>query len=401
MRILVLTPTFLPVVGGAELVILEIYRRLAGRHEVRLLTPHLDPSLLAQQASDEYDSLVNFPVTRYRDRVSFMQIRGHRLSRGAIPPFSVSALMATRRAVREWSPDVLNIHYLIPTGLAGVLAERCLGIPTVLTLNGRDAPGPGVPPLWGCWQRALLNRVSDATYVSAYCRQALYGRRPPRGQVIYNGIEIPPPPGDGEEIRRGLAVPPREPLIFALQRLAPEKRVDVLVRAMRRCVDHLGGGTLLIGGKGPEERALRALAADLGIADRVRFAGYIPRHDLGSYFLASDLFAFHSTFETFGLVLAQAMSYGRAVVSVRNTAIPEIVGEAGLLVDTGDWQAFGDAMAALLRDDVRRKRLGDSGREYVAAHFNWDRIAEQYEAVLMRAAAGRTRAHSSPLPAPR
>ena len=62
MKILVLTPTFLPVVGGAELVVLEVYRRLARHHEVRLLTPVLGAELVRAFGADEYDSLVNFPV---------------------------------------------------------------------------------------------------------------------------------------------------------------------------------------------------------------------------------------------------------------------------------------------------------------------------------------------------
>ncbi len=386
MRILVLTPTFLPALGGAELVLFEVYRRLAPRHAVCLLTPFLAPELIRDHASPEYEALVPFPVERYQDRVSLMRLRGHRWSGGAIPPFSLSAVSAVRDAVRRFRPDVLNVHYLMPTGLAGVVAERWLGVPTVVTMNGRDVPGPGVPPLWRWWQRALLALVTDVTYVSGYCRTALYRGRRGRGQVVYNGVEIPPPAGDGALVRRTLNVPAGEPLIFALQRLSREKRVDVLLHALRRCLDTAGVGTLAIGGKGPEEPRLRALARELGIEKQVRFAGYIPREMLGSYFAACDLFAFHSTFETFGLVVAQAMSYGRAVVTVRNTALPEVVGDGGLLAETGDWRGLGDAMARLVRDGALGRRLGEAGRVRAETLFNWDRIAEQYEAVLTGAA---------------
>ncbi|HEV8306503.1 MAG TPA: glycosyltransferase family 4 protein [Methylomirabilota bacterium] len=386
MRILVLSPTFLPVVGGAELILLEVYRRLARRHDVHLLTPFLDSELLRQQASDDYEALVSFPVERYRDRLSFMRVRGHRWTAGAIPPFSLSAVAAARDAVRRLRPDVLNVHYVMPTGLAGVVADRVLGVPTVMTLNGRDVPGPGVPVLWRWWQRAVLALVTDATYGSAYCRTAVYRGAPGRGEVVYNGVEIPPPPGDGGAVRQSLAIPDGEPLIFALQRLAPEKRADVLLQALRRCLDTAGTGTLVIGGKGPEEARLRALVGELGIDKHVRFAGYIPRAMLPSFFTACDLFAFHSTFETFGVVVAQAMSYGRAVVTVRNTALPEIVGEAGLLVETGDWRGLGDALARLVRDEALRSRLGQAGRARAERLFDWDRIAEAYEAVLSHAA---------------
>jgi len=385
MRILVLTPTFLPVVGGAELVLFEVYRRLATRHDVLLVTPHLDSTLLRDQASTEYGA-VPFPVERYHDRISFMRIPGHRWSGGAIPPFSLSAFSAVRDAVRRFSPDVLNVHYLMPTGLAGVVAEHWWGVPTVLTLNGRDVPGPGVPVLWRWWQRALLACVSDVTYVSQYCQDALYRGVCPRGQVVYNGVAIPPPPGDGAALRQTLGVSSGEPLFFSLQRLGPEKQVDVILRAMRHYLDKGGVGTLVIGGQGPEKAKLHALADELGLQKHVQFVGYIPRERLGAYFLACDVFVFHSTFETFGLVVAQAMSYGRPVITVRNTALPEVVGDAGLLVETGDGKSFGDAMATLARDEPLRRRLGEAGRARTEALFNWDRIAEHYETVLRRAA---------------
>jgi len=388
-RILVLSPTFLPVVGGAELVVLEVYRRLARRHDVRLLTPVLAAALHRDQGSTEYDALVNFPVERYEDRVTLMRVRGHRFTAGALPPFSLSAVGAVRRAVTDARPDVLNVHYAMPTGLAGVVAERVLGVPTVLTMNGRDVPGPGVPPLWRWWQRSLIALVSEATYVSAYCRDAIYGTDRGRGEVVANGVEIPPPPGDGTTLRAALEVPPGDCLVFALQRLAPEKRVDVLLRALRRCLDVGTAVTLVVGGTGPEAPALRALASELGIDKHVRFAGYIPRAALADYFEACDLFAFHSTYETFGLVVAQAMSHGRAVVTVRSTALPEVVGDAGVLVVPGDPIALADAISELAHDEARRRDLGDAGRRRAAACYAWDRVAEGYERVLARAAAHR------------
>jgi glycosyltransferase involved in cell wall biosynthesis len=392
-RILVLTPTFLPVVGGAELVVLEVYRRLARRHDVRLVTPLLAAALRRDQGSAEYDTLVNFPVERYADRLTLMRVRGHRLTAGALPPFSLSAIGAVRRAVAAARPDVLNVHYAMPTGLAAVVAERVLGVPTVLTMNGRDVPGPGVPRLWRWWQRTLIALVSETTYVSRYCRDAIYGAGCGRGEVIANGVEIPPEPGDGAAVRAALEVPRGDCLVFALQRLAPEKRVDVLLRALRRCIDVGAPTTLVIGGAGPEAPALRALAAELGVDKHVRFAGYIPRAALADYFEACDVFAFHSTYETFGLVVAQAMSHGRAVVTVRSTALPEVVADAGLLVPPGDPIALGDAIAALAQDGARRRELGEAGRRRAAADFAWDRVAEAYERVLARAVSGRERSH--------
>src|SRR5438105_1600584 len=176
-------------------------------------------------------------TSRSCPRVTLMRVRGHRWTAGALPPFSLSAVAAVRRAVAAARPDVLNVHYAMPTGLAGVVAVRRLGVPTVLTMNGRDVPGPGVPALWRWWQRALIAMVSEVTYVSGYCRDAIYGAGRGPGEVITNGVEVPPPPGHGAEVRAALEVPSSDCLVFALQRLAPEKRVDVLLHALRRCLD--------------------------------------------------------------------------------------------------------------------------------------------------------------------
>lgn len=386
MRILVLSQTFLPVVGGAELVVLELCRRLAVRHEVRLLTPSLPDSLVQEQGSAEYDSLVTFPVERYHDRVSLMKIPGHRWTAGAIPPFSLSAVTAVRRAVEAFRPHVLNVHYLMPTGLAGLVAERWMGIPTVLTLNGRDVPGPGVPALWRWWQRALLACVSDATFISHYCRDAVCGPGSHRGHIVYAGVEMPSGQEDAGALRRRLDIPVGEPCIFSLQRLAREKRVEVLLRAFHHCHRRTGRGVLVLGGKGPEEPALRALVEELGMDKQVRLVGYIPRQALGSYYAVCDLFAFHSTFETFGVAPAQAMAYGKPVVTVRNTALPEIVGGGGTLAETGDWRGLGEAMARVITDEPLRTRLGQAARERAKAQFHWDRIVMQHEAILAQAA---------------
>lgn len=144
MKILVVSPTFLPAVGGAELVILEVFRRLAEKHEVRLLTVDLKEEL-SVYFSDEYDEAVNFRVDRFKDNLSLAKLRGHRITGGIIPPFSISAISAVKESLREFRPDIMNLHYVVPTGLAAVAGKLSSGVPLVVTYNGRDVPGPGIP----------------------------------------------------------------------------------------------------------------------------------------------------------------------------------------------------------------------------------------------------------------
>ncbi|WP_035251948.1 glycosyltransferase family 4 protein [Desulfocurvus vexinensis] len=394
MRILVLTPTFLPVVGGAELLLLHVFRRLAARHDILLLTPHLAPELLAAHGNPEYDALVNFEVRRYADRVSLMRIPGHRASRGAIPPFSLSAVGAVVRAARQFRPEVLNVHYCMPTGLAAWAAQRLLGLPTVLSLTGRDVPGPGVPPLWGVWHRLVGRACAGRTYVTDYCRRAVYGPGAGAGAgvVIANGVDDAPPspPGAVAALRAELGVPPDGTLVFALQRLDAVKRVDVLLRALPLVLREHPRTVLAVGGTGPEAGALRALARGLGVAGAVRFTGFLPAAAVPLHMDAADLFAFHSTYETFGIVLAEAMIRGRAVVSVADPAIAEVVdhGRTGLLTPVGDHEALARALGDLLADPAQRAAMGEAGRAKARALYGWDALAGQYEAALARAAGG-------------
>ena len=121
---------------------------------------------------------------------------------------------------------------------------------------------------------------------------------------------------------------------------------------------------LVIGGKGPELERLRSLAHDLGISSRVLFTGYIPDQELPLYYALADLFVFHSTYETFCLSLLQAMAAGKPIVSVRSTAIPELIhhGENGLLVEPGDAGAFARSVLELLADVEMQERFAAESR---------------------------------------
>jgi len=141
---------------------------------------------------------------------------------------------------------------------------------------------------------------------------------------------------------------------------------------------------LIIGGKGEDIPRLKKLAEKLKISKHIVFAGFIPDKEIPVYYAISDLFVFHSTYETFGMVLAEAMNYGKAIVSVSNTAISEVVdnGRTGLLVPTLDYEAFAKAVLKLLNNEKQRDKMGMLGYEKAQKFFKWDSIALQYEKVL-------------------
>lgn len=386
MRILVLTPTFLPALGGAELVVFQVYRRLACKHPVLVLTPYLSKRILENNGSKDYDHLINFNVERYQDRYSFMKLRGHRVTSGLIPPFSLSAVAALQQAVKSFKPDVLNVHYVMPTGLAGLYAQKALKIPTIITYNGRDVPGPGVPKLWKYWHRFIGHCCSEMTFVSKYCHNAIFGVGNNRGNVIYNGVEDPKNVTKDQivALKSKLKINNGETVLYGLQRFDPLKRIDVLIKSIQLIVRKQPNVRLIIGGKGEDMPRLKKLAEELKISKYIFFAGFIPDEEIPVYYAVSDIFVFHSTFETFGMVLAEAMNYKKAIVSVSNTAISEIVDKDkdGLLVQTLDYKAFADAVLKLINNRDLRIKMGKHGYQKVQKLFKWKMIASQYEKVL-------------------
>ena len=387
MRILVLTPTFLPALGGAELVILQVFRRLAQRHAVMVLTPHLPHDLLDQSGTKAFDKYINFDVMRYHDRYTLMKIRGHKISLGLIPPFSISAVSAINSATKAFHPDIINVHYVMPTGLAGIIAGRIHKVPVIMTYNGRDVPGPGIPLFWKYWHRLVGSLCSDMTYVSNYCREVIYGKQAGRGHVIYNGVDDPVAvvPDQVADLKARWGIKnPNDRILFCLTRLSRLKRVDILIKSMPLIRARQPNVRLLIGGQGDDRPRLEKLAAAAGVSDRVIFTGFIPPEELPIYFRAADLFVFHSTYETFGMVLAEAMNYGKAIVTVANTAIKEIItdGETGVLVPDMNPPALAHAILNLLENQLLRKILAKNAQDKARRRFSWDAIAACYEKVF-------------------
>lgn len=393
LRLLVISPTFLPVQGGAERLLDAVLRRLAVHHDVTLLAAEPPARHAGALPTD-----LPFAVHRYQDRWSMERLRGRRWHHGYAPPFSVSAAIAAVREARALRPDVVLAQYAVPTGLAGLVAARAAGAPWVLSFVGRDIPGPGVPRGWGFWDRRMVAAADGVVYISDYCRLALFGDRSDSpGTTVGAGVSPPAAASaaDVHALRQQLRIGVGAPVLLSLQRLVAYKGVEALVDMLGRLESATaaagsGGASngaapvLIIAGSGPEQERLGRHAAALGLSDRVRLPGFVPDADMPALWAMADLFVFHSRYETFGLAVAEAMAAGKAVVAARTTAIPELLrdGIDGILVPPDAPEDFARAVAALLADPKRRAAMGNAGRERALEAFSWDRVADRYRAVI-------------------
>jgi len=133
--------------------------------------------------------------------------------------------------------------------------------------------------------------------------------------------------------------------------------------------------------EGPTSRKL----ADLGLAGRVIFVNDLTDDEVAEHYAEATICVTPSLYEGFGLPAAEAMSCGAPVVVTDGGALPEVVGDAGVVVPKGDSAALTEAISALLDDPARRAALGAAARERARGAFSWDIAARSYEAVLRRA----------------
>jgi glycosyltransferase involved in cell wall biosynthesis len=258
----------------------------------------------------------------------------------AAPLLAGSMTRAVRRAARD--ADLVHAHWL-PTASAALLAR----VPYVVTLHGSDVVlARRAPRLAGRVLRGARAVIAVSSALAAEAH-ALGAREV---TVIPNGIEIPPQPGEEAE----------PPYVLFAGRLSPEKGIEDLLAAA-------GDLPLVVAGDGP-------------LRDRVPGAlGWVSRAELERLLSGAAVVACPSRREGFGIICAEAMARGRAVVASAVGGLLDLVehDRTGLLVPPGDPAALRSELERLLADPALRERLGAAAREHVAELCAWERVTER------------------------
>lgn len=215
--------------------------------------------------------------------------------------------------------------------------------------------------------------------------------RRPRCEIIPNGVDVGPPEGpeDRSRAREALGLAPDDQAIGIVAALRPEKDHETLFRAVARLAPAHPKLTAVLLGSGAREAELRAAAEHLGIAERVRFAGYRP--DVRALLPALDVACLTSVQETFPMSVLEAMAAARPVVMTAPASIPDLVvdGVTGYTVPVGDDAALAEGFARLLGDADLRGQMGARGRARAQEEFALERTVARYEDVFAGLAAAR------------
>jgi glycosyltransferase involved in cell wall biosynthesis len=264
--------------------------------------------------------------------------------------------------------------------------------PSVLTIH--DLRSIERPETIGRWHGAYLRRrlrpsaraaaaiATPSTFVRSTVVEHL-GVPAERVRVVSAPVLPPPPPPHGHR-------PVGRPFFLYPAVTRPHKNHRLLIEAFAGVVATDPDVLLLLpGGAGTAEPVVRELVARRGLGANVRRLGRVPTPLLAALLREATALTFPSTYEGFGLPIAEAMAIGCPVIASNVTAMPEVVGPAGILLDPGDRDAWTAAMARVLADGAERSRLVALGRERARALTPADTARRQLE--VYRSAEARRR----------
>jgi len=234
--------------------------------------------------------------------------------------------------------------------------------------------------------------VAISRYTASFVERA--GVDPSRIEIVYPGYDTNRfrPLEDRLELRQKLLGERyRDQVILTVGNLVARKGHDTTIRSLPKLLQLVPDVTYLIVGDGPYRSQLETLATELGVRNRVIFAGRLADEDLAQLYALCDVFVMPSRaqldekdVEGFGIVFLEANACAKPVIGGRSGGVPEAIvdGVTGLLVDPNDSGELADAIARLLTDREFAHRLGQQGRERAVNEFSWRRAADSVQGIL-------------------
>jgi glycosyltransferase involved in cell wall biosynthesis len=205
-------------------------------------------------------------------------------------------------------------------------------------------------------------------------------------QVVYNAIDerflTPPDEATTERVRQRYQLD--RPFVLYVGNIKPHKNLERLIDAFGRARTQGPDGLTLviIGDEVSKYPSLRQMVHRHKLDKHVRFLGFQPQETLASFYRLAGAFAFPSLYEGFGLPPLEAMACGTPVITSNVSSLPEVAGDAALLVDPYDVEALAQAMVRVFSDDTLRVRLSSLGR-LRARQFSWAESVARIHAVYM------------------
>ena len=310
----------------------------------------------------------------------------------AVPPF-----YPFLRRFRKFNPDIVHTHTPWTLGLVGMRWAQSHHIPIVSTYHTHyDKYAHYIPFLPKSYTRYRIAKHTNYFYnavehvitpsdASSEWLQRHSVKRPisvvPTGTVKTQAF-------NRDEIRRKHQIQPNAKVLLYVGRIAREKNLQTLFESAAIAIKKNPNTVLVLVGDGPYRNSALDIVRDLGIADRVKFIGFVPRIDVDQFYVMSDLFMFASTTETQGLVVSEAMSYGLPAVVIKGGGASSAIENKVSGIIVGDCKnQLAEAVIQILEDSELYSYLScnalESSRKYDVTAMTHE-IVSVYQSVLKK-----------------
>lgn len=374
MDICVFNPFFYPYSGGTETVILEVYRRLAKRHNVTVVTSELDGIKLPRD--DEVDGI---RVVRLRSK------------RVMIPgaPLPYILMEGIERMADIHRSDIYHINNRFQYNMGLINRIKRNGKFAITIHNSLPSGIDTITDTAGLVYDYLKGRrmISAADLITCVSKSALETTVPKsaheRSYVVYNGVDHNKFRKRSKSFRIVRGISRRFGLdtttILDTGRLVSQKGHIYLIRAVSMLLRYYDV-KLLILGEGPDRATLERRCSESGLEGSVIFGGKV-RHEIAQYYYnAADIFSLPSTYEPASIAVLEAMASEVPVVASRVGGVPEMLGGYGLYVRPKDDAAlFRSLKKAIEMEGRDMRRMVRAGRDKVIREHDWNKIARRYE----------------------
>jgi glycosyltransferase involved in cell wall biosynthesis len=335
--------------------------------------------------------------TLTHDMPALDRISRNPLYAALLPSYIASGSAAASRLAREGAFDVVHAFWPIPHGIFGVAARNASQAALVSTffsaeLNWKGTTRKLVAPIL----RNIVNSSDAITVISSYT-----GKRLREFAADVETVTIPFGAAAVSHLASGKdktrAKSDGFELLF-VGRLVKRKGVDVLLRATRILSEDPRLHVRIVGG-GPEAHSLARLANELGVSEKVTFDGVVDSDRIAALFAGCDALVLPAIItetgdtEGLGVVLIEAMGYGKPVIASSAGGIVDIVAheDTGLMVAPGDAQALAAAIGRAMDDPEALAAIARRGSEFAERRFGWDAIVGDLKAVYAAAVERRAR----------
>ncbi len=393
MKIAIFTDNFYPELSGISDSIITTAKELAKLgHTIKFFVPEYSKKNF-QTAGLKYKKEIdlgdNITITRL---FAFPFIGPTKQARMVIP-IGIRTL-----AIRKFNPDIIHSHLFFGVGIEALIASKILGIPFIGTNHTAITEFLKYAPFKNNWLKKISIKYVNWYYgkcqfVSAPS-QSVFDEMKRNGfnikhEIISNPIELdifnkPKKINNIDEkkiYKKTFRL--NDKTIVCVGRLAPEKNIDIIIKAIAIVKKIIPDITLIIAGHGTSSQLLENLVEKLKLTDNVRFLGTLNHKDLSNLYKASEIFTIASTSETQSMALIQAMACKLPVIGVRARALPEYIGDRGILIKPGDIKMLAQKIVFLLGDSKLRDELGEQGFQFVQ-NFSQKNIALKWGKIYQK-----------------